>query len=172
MMASRFKFGRFVFESGVRSCFARVTGPGNGRDPSTGGMVSSRPAASRRTCRESCRAGDDVRPLAATTYNSKKDTWLTVVILGSIGACLGACATLLISGSPTDLIVAGSPIVIGAIFPIWILQATYYVLGDDQLFVRCGPFRWTVAVASIESVKRTRNAMSGPALSLDRVQIG
>ena len=42
---------------------------------------------------------------------------------------------------------------------------------DDQLFVRCGPFRWTVAVASIESVKRTRNAMSGPALSLDRVQI-
>ena len=109
--------------------------------------------------------------MADITNNSKKDTWLTIVIFGSIAACLAACATLVTAGAPINLLTAGLLIVIGVIFPLWIMRTTYYVLGDDRLLVRCGPFHWTAPLADIVSVKRTRNPLSGPALSLDRVQI-
>ena len=69
--------------------------------------------------------------MAKITYNSKKDTWLTMVIFGSVIACLAACATLVTAGAPINLLTAGLLIVIGMIFPLWIMRATYYVLGDD-----------------------------------------
>ena len=109
--------------------------------------------------------------MAASTYNSKKDTWLTWIILGSVCACLAACVTFLASGPPIELLFAGPLLAFGVILPIWILRSTYYVLSDEQLFAKCGPFKWTIPLAKIESVRRTRSILSGPALSYDRVQI-
>jgi hypothetical protein len=40
-----------------------------------------------------------------------------------------------------------------------------------SLLIRCGPFRWTVPIDSITAVEETRNPLSSPALSLDRLRI-
>ncbi len=54
---------------------------------------------------------------------------------------------------------------------IWLLAGTRYTLTDSDLRVRCGPFRWRVALAEILSVTPTRNPLSSPAPSLDRLCI-
>ena len=109
--------------------------------------------------------------LASVTYNSKKDTWLIMVIYGVVWASLAGCATLVLSGSPIDLFIAASMFIGGVILPIWLVRSTFYVLDDQQLAVRSGPFRWSIPISKIKSVRRTRSMLSGPALSLDRVQI-
>jgi hypothetical protein len=51
------------------------------------------------------------------------------------------------------------------------LVGTHYTVDGDTLRVACGPFRWKVPIDSIESVEATRNPLSSPALSLDRLRI-
>ena len=46
-----------------------------------------------------------------------------------------------------------------------------YWIADSILHVRASFFRWKIPVDSIVSVKPTRSWMSGPALSLDRLEI-
>ena len=104
----------------------------------------------------------------SVTYKSKKDTWLIMVIYGVVWASLVGCATLVLSGSPSDLFVAAFMFIGGVILPIWLVRSTFYVLDDQQLAVRSGPFRWSIPVTKIKSARRTRSMLSGPALSLDR----
>ena len=44
-------------------------------------------------------------------------------------------------------------------------------LTEHDLLVRSGPFRWRVPLGQIHSVTPTRNPLSSPALSLDRLRI-
>jgi hypothetical protein len=44
-------------------------------------------------------------------------------------------------------------------------------LGRDVLIVQSGPFKWKVPVAEITGITPTRNPLSSPALSLDRLRI-
>ncbi len=37
--------------------------------------------------------------------------------------------------------------------------------------IRSGPFRWQVPISEIEDIVQTRNPLSSPALSLDRLQV-
>ena len=111
--------------------------------------------------------------MAPVTYQSKTDTWLAAVILASACACPGACVAILGDGFPVGPVMlwVGFLVVGGVCLPIWILRATIHELRDNHLFVRCGPFRWTVPFADIASVRRTRSIMSDPALSYERVKI-
>jgi len=54
---------------------------------------------------------------------------------------------------------------------VWIFRTTRYELDGRELVVRSGPFRWRIDLATIESVTPSRNPLSSPALSLDRLQI-
>jgi hypothetical protein len=60
---------------------------------------------------------------------------------------------------------------LGVGLPAWILTSTYYVLHDDRLDARCGPFRWRVPLREITRIEPSRTPLSGPALSLDRLRI-
>ncbi|HSM31493.1 MAG TPA: PH domain-containing protein [Woeseiaceae bacterium] len=51
------------------------------------------------------------------------------------------------------------------------LVGTHYTVDGSTLRIACGPFRWTVPIDAIESVEATRNPLSSPALSLDRLRI-
>ena len=51
------------------------------------------------------------------------------------------------------------------------LVGTNYTVDRDRLRIASGPFRWKVDIASITSVEPTRNPLSSPALSLDRLRI-
>jgi len=57
------------------------------------------------------------------------------------------------------------------LFAMWTLLGTSYTLDATMLQVRCGPFRWRIALDEIHSVTATRDSRSGPALSLDRLRI-
>lgn len=53
----------------------------------------------------------------------------------------------------------------------WVNFGTYYLLGDEDLKIQSGPFRWTVPIAGIHRVTPTRTPWSSPALSLNRLRI-
>ena len=60
---------------------------------------------------------------------------------------------------------------IGLAVCVWTLLGTYYVIDATSLIIRSGPFHWVVPLREIRSVRATRDAHSGPALSFDRLRI-
>ncbi|WP_456271222.1 PH domain-containing protein [Bacillus sp. AK031] len=61
--------------------------------------------------------------------------------------------------------------VLAAILIIWLMFATYYEINGNVLKVAAGPLRYKIDITSIKSVKPTRNPLSSPALSIDRLEI-
>jgi PH (Pleckstrin Homology) domain-containing protein len=53
----------------------------------------------------------------------------------------------------------------------WILMSTYYELSREQLIAHCGPFTWRIALADICEIRESNSVRSGPALSMDRLEI-
>ncbi|MEA5446344.1 PH domain-containing protein [Gammaproteobacteria bacterium AB-CW1] len=103
-------------------------------------------------------------------YRSKIDTWLLLVLLGVVSVCAYSGVNMILRGDTawwSQLIVWG----FGVVFPLWLLAGTYYVLGPGRLIVRSGPVKWQVPVAEIRSIIPTKNPLSSPALSLDRLKI-
>lgn len=54
---------------------------------------------------------------------------------------------------------------------MWVLYGTRYTLTEGKLIVQSGPFRWVIELDSITEVFPTRNPLSSPACSLDRLHI-
>ncbi|TGE06298.1 PH domain-containing protein [Hymenobacter fodinae] len=54
---------------------------------------------------------------------------------------------------------------------VYLLVTTYYILTPTELIIRSGPIHIQVPLSSIRSVIPTRNPLSAPALSLDRLEI-
>jgi hypothetical protein len=53
----------------------------------------------------------------------------------------------------------------------WLYFSTRYTITGDFLLVKAGPFSWMIPIEDISSVEPTHNALSSPALSLDRLLI-
>jgi hypothetical protein len=53
----------------------------------------------------------------------------------------------------------------------WTLISTYYELQREQLVAHCGPFSWRIPLAAISEVRVSNTLRSGPALSMDRLEI-
>ncbi|HVJ80674.1 MAG TPA: PH domain-containing protein [Planctomycetia bacterium] len=104
-------------------------------------------------------------------YPSKVDAWLSrVVWLAGVVAAAGSLQ-LLLSNETGKTAIAAFLVALGIVLPAWVFSATDYELGDEELRIRSGPFRWRVKVDSITEVTPTRNPLSSPALSLDRLEI-
>jgi hypothetical protein len=54
---------------------------------------------------------------------------------------------------------------------LWTLYGTRYTLTESTLIVQSGPFRWLIDLEAITEVFPTRNPLSSPACSLDRLHI-
>jgi len=63
------------------------------------------------------------------------------------------------------------PLVLTALLLIWMLLSTWYEFEATSLVVRCGPFAWRIPLEQIFAVRETDSIRSGPALSLDRLEI-
>jgi hypothetical protein len=103
-------------------------------------------------------------------YRSKVD--------GKIGLVSGLAFIVLILAAATFPDSARGPALalhavglIGLAVCIWTLLGTYYVVDATSLIIRSGPFHWVVPLREIRSVRATRDARSGPALSFDRLRI-
>lgn len=105
------------------------------------------------------------------TFPSKVDRWLAIVLIaGSVLSTLVVLAPIL-AGSPMTSL-ALSPVLLATVgLPWWLLRNTHYTLDGADLRVRSGPFRWRIPIDQIRSVRPTRNPLSSPALSLDRLRI-
>ena len=103
-------------------------------------------------------------------FVSRYDTWLRIVLWMTNLMLLGCLAVVLVKRDLTSIFVGILVIVVlGGV--IWMQFATYYRVDDDTLFARCGPFHWTIPIASISSVTPTDDPTSGPALSMRRLRV-
>lgn len=98
-------------------------------------------------------------------FRSKVDWWLAALLIAPV-VLIGA---LLLAGVSTPWVLV--PILAPQALVIWILARTFCTVTDDTLLVRSGPFHWTIPLVSIRSLTATRNPLSSPALSLDRIAV-
>jgi hypothetical protein len=102
-------------------------------------------------------------------YPSKIDWWLAILLavapMTAIGGLFGAVA----AGSGVAAALTGvlvlAAVYVGLVFP------TRYGIDDGHLVVRHGIMRQHIALTAITEVWLTRNPLSSPALSLDRIAI-
>ena len=107
-------------------------------------------------------------------FISKIDHWVLAVMLLCVVVCAYATASLV--GQELTLhnsLLATFVLFIGVVFPLWLLGSTRYYVNEhnNQLIITSGPFKWRIDINSITSITETRNPLSSPALSLDRLLI-
>lgn len=107
----------------------------------------------------------------ASIHASKVDAWLVVVTALTSVASAAAAVVMIREGGVPTIVLLPVTLLLGAGLPLWILLGTRYELSPGRLLIRCGPFRWTVPLNEIRAVTPTRNPLSSPALSLDRLRI-
>ncbi|WP_413231499.1 PH domain-containing protein [Microbulbifer aggregans] len=106
-------------------------------------------------------------------FQSKVDTWLAVIIWGAAVFSMIIAIYLLIAQpiSKVNIAIVATTSTLGVILPVWIMLATNYIVSNGLLKIHCGPFSWSVPIDEISSVTATRDTLSSPALSLDRLRI-
>ena len=104
-------------------------------------------------------------------YRSKVDTWLVVVLIAAATVAAISCAVAIPVPDADDEFWILTTLVFAIGFPIWIFASTDYTLTDTALDIRSGPFRWSIPFADITALVPTRNPLSSPALSLDRLRV-
>ena len=105
-------------------------------------------------------------------FRSKIDSWLLIVLIGVLvlqALVLGSMAFEQ-QGTADTLIAIGVMLFVFA-FIGSLLAWTYYSVEGPTLKIVCGIFRFRIPIDQITSIEATRNPLSAPALSLDRLRI-
>lgn len=110
--------------------------------------------------------------MAAKKFKSKVDLWIRILLIVVIVLqiwVVGMAAVQMPDPLATTGMILLAIAVVGLI--IWALLGTHYTVDRGTLRIVSGPFRWKVPIDQITSVEATRNPLSSPALSLDRLRI-
>jgi purine-cytosine permease-like protein len=110
--------------------------------------------------------------MAARRFKSKIDRWIFVLLVVVIVVQIVAVGSAALqAGDP--LLTTGLIFLMIAVvgLMVWLLIGTHYTVDRDVIKIVSGPFRWKVPIDQITSVSATRNPLSSPALSLDRICI-
>ena len=109
---------------------------------------------------------------AVTVFESKRDAWLVGLLYLAAGAELIGGVFILHGNAPQLVkLTAGSLLIGGVLVILWVLNGTQYMIQRGLLVIHCGPCRYEVPIDEIESVVPSRDSLSAPALSLDRLQV-
>lgn len=107
-----------------------------------------------------------------TKFSSKIDGWLIPVLIVAVGGLVAALIAVLIEETPWPIrVLVGVVTIFVTLLMFAVFRNTYYVVAGDTLRIRSGPFRWNIPVRDIVEVTPSRNPLSSPALSLDRLKI-
>jgi hypothetical protein len=106
----------------------------------------------------------------AERFVSKRDGWLVAVLWAASLVDFGVAAWLWLGLGGAPAFVAPLLVLAGT-FQLHVLYATDYSFEGDALRIRASFFRWSVPLAAIDSIEPTRNPLSSPACSLDRLWI-
>ncbi len=105
-------------------------------------------------------------------HQTKRDTWIVILLWVAVGGMVIAAGNIWASPTPMGFRLAMSTLLLASAgFVLWVLHSTRYIIAGQELVVYCGPFRWRVLLESIEEIYPTRNPLSSPACSLDRLHI-
>jgi hypothetical protein len=105
-------------------------------------------------------------------YPSKRDGWIVVLLWAGAAIMLFVGVNLWRAPAPFALrLLISVLLILVAAFVLWTLYGTRYTLTESTLIVQSGPFRWVIDMEAITEVFPTRNPLSSPACSLDRLQI-
>src|SRR5262245_10086983 len=105
------------------------------------------------------------------SFPSKVDRWLGIVLVISTVVSVAGVFVVGMEVSPVVAVFLSPLMLLGVALPLWLVSSTRYTIDSSDLHVRCGPFAWRVPLSEIRSITPTRNALSSPALSLDRLRI-
>jgi len=105
-------------------------------------------------------------------FLSKVDGWLVPVMVVSMVGLLAALIAVLVTPTPwpARILVAASSVAV-VLLLLSVFRGTYYTITEKELRIVSGPFRWTVPIDEITAIDPSRNPLSSPALSLDRLKI-
>ena len=109
-----------------------------------------------------------------TTYHSKIDHWLWILIMVTMLACLFAPIIQEPSMNATSLLILIASTVLPSLIIIDIYTKTYYTIDDDKhtLKVKSGFLvNNKYDINKITKIRNTRTWLSSPALSMDRIEI-
>ena len=101
-------------------------------------------------------------------FPSKRDLWLSLVVW--IPGVIIPIALISFNNGQFDPISTFIFVPLVA-FLAWIWFGTGYLVTDDELKIKSGPIRLTIPLEKITSIESTRNPISSPALSMDRLEI-
>ena len=103
-----------------------------------------------------------------TRFRSKIDGKLRAV--GLIMPCVALVA---IATSPrlAVLWVPTIAMVLVTLVVVWVVLSTYYEFEGEVLIAHSGPFSWRIPLEEISAVRESNSVRSGPALSMDRLEI-
>ena len=110
--------------------------------------------------------------MSVKRFRSKVDTWLVLVVVAALVVLTAALVSMVVAGASLAAIALFLGVMTAVmLFTGLIFTRTWYEIDARELRIVSGPFRWTIPRESIRSVEDSRNPLSSPALSLDRLRI-
>ena len=89
-------------------------------------------------------------------FRSKIDKWFYVVIIGTDILVVGVILSVIKSQALSSLLIIGFVLLVSVGLPLWLLAGTYYLVDDDFLRIRSGPFKWSIRLDEIRSAEPSR----------------
>ncbi len=103
-------------------------------------------------------------------FRSRVDAKLAVAAIAAPSVAAIAVGTTAQRGASVPLALAIVSAVV-AVLVVWIVLATYYEITEELLVAHSGPFTWRIPLRSISAVRASRSVRSGPALSMERLEV-
>ncbi len=98
-------------------------------------------------------------------YKSKIDLWISIPLFVALG---GSLVFLVIDKEWITLLIN----LIISLFIYKLFSSTYYIIDANKLVIRSSfIINISINISEITQIKETRNPLSSPALSLDRIEI-
>lgn len=105
-------------------------------------------------------------------FLSKVDSWLAPVMVLSMAGLFAALIAVLVTPTPWPVRILVAAVSISVVLLLFsVFRGTHYTVTETELRIVSGPFRWTVPIDEITAIAPSRNPLSSPALSLDRLRI-
>ena len=105
-------------------------------------------------------------------FRSKIDWWILLLLIFVLATQIVVAWQVIADfGGGTQAWAVIAILVLVFLLVLSVLFGTSYRVDRKDLRIASGPFRWRIKLAEISSIAETRNPLSSPALSLDRVRI-
>ena len=109
--------------------------------------------------------------MESKTYKSNVDLWIAIILILVVVLGIFSIILSIFFGTSVNESIGLGISGILMILSVIIFLPVNYTLLESQLLIRFGLFRHRINYQDINSVKRTFNLLSSPALSLKRIEI-